>query len=141
MMKQDLVIVGGGVVGLSAAIAMCLRGFVVSVLDAGVLDGATLQPSARVYALNAASIDLLSQLGVFALIDTNAITPYRAMHVWDAMCGASIDFEAKVLAQEQLGVMVEESAMKRALLERLASLDVALYPHTLIHAVCCVKDH
>ena len=97
MMKQDLVIVGGGVVGLSAAIAMCLRGFVVSVLDAGVLDGATLQPSARVYALNAASIDLLSQLGVFALIDTNAITPYRAMHVWDAMCGASIDFEAKVL--------------------------------------------
>lgn len=131
----DIMIIGGGVVGLSAAIAMRQRGFSVAIVDAGSL---TVDPNisnVRVYALNQASQRLLSALGTWPRIEPSHISPYLHMHVWDATNGAHIDFDARMVGTDQLGVIMEESVLKHALLEEATALGIALFPEHAVNAV------
>lgn len=115
----DFLTVGGGIVGLSAALGMAQRGFSVAILDAGSLEPAAVLPNLRVYAINQASIALFQQLGIWPLPATARISPYRHMHVWDAT-GGSIDFDARMAGVSELGFILEESVIKQALLQKLA---------------------
>ncbi|MFC3908273.1 FAD-dependent oxidoreductase [Legionella dresdenensis] len=121
-MKQpfDCLIIGGGIVGLCTAIAMAERKQTVALIDAGSLTTDTSKQDARVYAINKASEYLLNQLQVWPLIKPERISPYRHMHVWDAVSKGCIDFDAREIADSKLGVILEESILKEALLNRLA---------------------
>ena len=48
------------------------------------------------------------------------------MHVWEAKTGAKIDFDSRVNASSQLGVMLEEATIKQALLKQAESLQIQL---------------
>ncbi len=119
MNKHDIAIIGAGVVGLSAALRMAQLGFEVALIDA--MDNPALEKcvNSRVYALNAASEKLLTTLGVWPNIDEDKITAYDRMHVWDEASGAHIDFDSRLIAEPKLGVIVAESALKKALLKQI----------------------
>lgn len=125
--RIDILVVGGGVVGLSAAIAMRQRGFSVAVLDASARPA---PPDKRVYALNHASQSLLRALGVWGQIDSSSLSPYRQMHVWDAVNGAHLDFDARVLGRSELGSILQEGVLKNALLQQCAADGVVIYAQT-----------
>lgn len=112
----DVIVVGGGVVGLTAALAMTQRGFSVALVDASILSVNLKVIDPRVYAINQASQTLLEQIGVWQQLDKTRISPYRHMHVWDASNGAKIDFDSRLVAAEGLGHIIEESVLKDALL-------------------------
>lgn len=114
----DFVIMGAGVMGLCAALAIQQRGHAVMLLESGPLDNNFHRPSPRVYALNLASQQLLQQLGVWEHLSPHA-APYEHMHVWDAQSSAKIAFDARMLAQDRLGVILEEHYLKQALFEAL----------------------
>lgn len=136
--SSDLIVVGGGVVGLTAALAMSQRGFSVQVLDAGLLTSDTSQPDSRVYAINRASETLLKQIGAWNYLDTARISPYRHMRVWDAMNGAQIDFDSRLIAADNIGHIIEESILKKALLEALAERsDLKLVTNARVSAIQC----
>lgn len=141
-MKQafDVMIIGGGVVGFSAAIAMRQRGFLVAIVDAGSLAVDPSIPNTRVYALNQASQRLLDALGAWSQIKPTNISPYRQMHVWDAKNGAHIDFDARMIGTSQLGVIMEESVLKQALLHEATALGVSLLPEHTVKAVLVSSD-
>lgn len=130
----DVIVVGGGVVGLSAAIAMQQRGFSVAIIDAGDLDANT-ATSSRVYAINHASRQLLSALELWTDIDSSRLSPYTHMHVWDASNKAHIDFDARMIATNELGMIIEESAIKQAALAKAQSLGIAFFPQSRVTAV------
>lgn len=115
----DVVVIGGGVVGLTAALAMRSRGFSVAIVDAGDLTANTTITDPRVYAINQASQDLLQELGVWAQLDPERVSPYREMYVWDAASSAHIQFDARIIASDHLGTIIEESVLKQALLQLL----------------------
>ena len=125
--RIDILVVGGGVVGLSAAIAMRQRGLSVALLDASKRPPI---PNKRVYALNHASQSLLRSLGVWDHIDSSSLSPYRQMHVWDAVNGAHLDFDARVLGKSELGSILEEAVLKEALLQQCAADGVVIYART-----------
>ncbi len=124
----DVLIIGGGVIGLSAGIGMRLRGYSVAILDAGHFDVDLTKPDSRVYAVNQASIDLFNALDVWSQLDKTRISPYQNMHVWDAASGAHIDFDSRMVAASQLGFIIQQSVIKQALLQRLSQLGVTLFP-------------
>lgn len=126
MDTTDFIVIGGGVVGLSAAIAMRQRGYRVTVLDKNVLISQLDDPASRVYAVNQASQILFEKLGVWPLIDDTRIAVYERMHIWDKLGKTSIDFDARTMACDRLGVMLEESAIKSALLKQAQILDIEL---------------
>ncbi|MDA9271835.1 FAD-dependent monooxygenase [bacterium] len=128
----EVIVVGGGVVGLSAAIAMKQRGFSVAVLDAGPLLVGRVTSDPRVYALNQASQCLLNDLGVWSILDKTRLSPYSHMHVWDAKNAAKIDFDARMVGCDQLGVILEESVIKQALLQQAEALGVVIFSNTRV---------
>ncbi|QRN02432.1 FAD-binding protein [Legionella sp. MW5194] len=126
----DGIVVGGGVVGLTAALAMAERGLDMAVIDAGSLTAGSPAPDVRVYAINQASESLLRELEVWELMAPSHLSPYQHMHVWDAANGASIDFDARMIAENKLGTIIEESVIKQALLLRLQEQGkVVFLPH------------
>ncbi|MFZ4076613.1 MAG: FAD-dependent oxidoreductase [Legionellaceae bacterium] len=112
----DVMVVGGGVVGLSAALAMLQRGFSVALFDAGDLEAQDQTQGGRVYALNQASQTLLQRLGVWSRLDERQVSSYQSMYVWDALSGAKLEFDARSMAASSLGVMLNEGVLKKALL-------------------------
>ncbi len=133
----DVVVIGGGIVGLTAALAMVLRGFSVAVIDAGKMDVNLAAPDPRVYAINQASEDLLQELGVWEQLDPSRVSPYRHMYVWDASSSAHIEFDARIVATDHLGTIIEESMLKHALLQVLSRQErkLTFFAHTTVSAV------
>lgn len=132
----DVLIIGGGIVGLTAALAMATRNYKVALIDAGTMHVDTRCTDSRVYAINAASEALLQQLNIWQLLDTNRLSPYRQMHVWDAVNGAHIDFDCRQIATNHLGTIVEESLLKQALLQQIAKTNhISLFPNCSVDAV------
>ncbi|MFT4060035.1 MAG: FAD-dependent oxidoreductase [Legionella sp.] len=131
----DVLIIGGGIVGLSAALAMAQRNYRVAVIDAGSFSIDMSKPDLRVYAINQVSQNLLTRLGAWQNLDAQRIAPYGQMHVWDAQSGARIDFDSRYVAEAYLGTIIEESILKQALLKRVTELSaITLFPN------CCVDE-
>lgn len=116
----DVAVVGAGMVGAAAALGLARQGLEVAVLErrppppypAG-------EWRLRVSALSLASEYLLRNLGVWDTVAAERITPYREMHVWDALGRASIHFDCVDLQQPRLGHIVENDRVQRALWEAL----------------------
>lgn len=126
----DVVVVGGGVVGLSAAIAMQHRGFSTAVIDAG-----NPLSSTRVYAINHASQRLLTTLNAWQLIPDASLSPYEHMHVWDAVTKAHIDFDSRMVGCNTLGFILKESDLKNALLAQVHRTKVCLLDNSCVNSV------
>lgn len=136
-MHKDIVVIGGGVVGLSAALAMAQRGLSVALLDAGALTVAATAVSPRVYAINPASERLLTQLNAWRHCDVSRLSPYQHMHVWDGLKGGCIDFDARMLALHRLGYIVDDAHLKYALLQEIATHPITLLPECKVEKVVC----
>jgi len=127
----DVLVVGGGVMGLSAAIAMKQRGYHVALCDSGDIDETSLGDSMRVYAINQASVALFKALDIWGKTHTSA--PYRNMSIWDAKSKGAIDFDARMQAQDALGFIVSESDLKRALILKAKAIEVCLHAGTEVN--------
>ncbi|KGP62984.1 2-polyprenyl-6-methoxyphenol hydroxylase [Legionella norrlandica] len=132
----DVLIVGGGVVGLTAALAMAQRNYTVAVIDAGMLSVDTSGTDLRVYAINKASQRLFRELDVWAHLDNTRIAPYSHMHVWDGVSGAYIDFDSRSIAEPNLGVIVEESILKQALFQQISkNSQISLFAQNMVNNI------
>ena len=136
----DVIVIGGGIVGLSAAVAMNQRGFSVAVMDAGTLTTNKTVSDPRVYAINYASQSLFTQLGVWQHLDKRRLSPYEHMHVWDAVNGAHIDFDARMVGSDRLGTIIEESIIKDALLQQVSTQNISMFPACRITTVQSTSD-
>ncbi|MGE0072570.1 MAG: ubiquinone biosynthesis protein, partial [Thiomonas sp.] len=112
--SPDLVICGGGLSAKACALALAKTGLRVTLLGARPVaalpaDAYTL----RVYAINAASRQLLDQLRVWPQIPAARVQPVRAMHI--QADGARLDFDAQQEQAEALAWIVESDAIEAAL--------------------------
>lgn len=132
----DVLVLGGGVVGLTAALALAQRHYRVAIIDAKTLLISNEQSNGRVYALNHASQDLLTQVGVWPLIASQQLSPYQSMHIWDAKSNAHIDFNVRDIGKPQLGYMLEEAILKNGLMQRInRELNITCFPNQAIDAI------
>lgn len=129
MPENEIVVLGAGIVGLAAALAYADRGHQIALVDAGELDDQAIKESARVYALNQASIELLEHIKTWQALPKQALSPYRQMQVWDGVSGARLEFDCRMQALSELGVIVEESILRKQLLaQAIAHPRIDLYP-------------
>ena len=124
MQNVDVVIVGGGMVGLGLAAA--LKG---SALKVAVIEGQLPEPALdeapdnRVSALSLASQRLLQQVGAWRGIEARRLQPYGQMEVWEQDSFGRIAFDAASLRQPELGHIVENRVIQLALLEAIFDSD------------------
>jgi len=122
----DVAVVGGGMVGAAAALALARAGFTTALLEAraprpwSVGDEVDL----RVVGLAPSSLALLNDLGVWTSIRDARASPYAHMHVWDAENGAAIDFDAASEGRDLLGYIVENNLVQWTLWQALEAAGV-----------------
>jgi len=126
MRQADIVVSGGGMVGLSLGLALAQGGFRTVVADAAPLaDQLEEKFDGRVSALAYASIRMYRALGVWAALETQA-QPIREILVTDGAPGNaaspfSLHFDAGEAGAPELGAIVENRHIRAALQARAAA--------------------
>ena len=114
----DVLVIGGGLIGTSAALGIAASGRRLALIDQrrpSVQPG-RLGADLRTVALSPASQTLLRKLGAWE--DLKA-APYRSMRVWEERGGAEIRFHAQEAERDELGWIVEVGPAVAALWRRL----------------------
>ncbi|ACR70492.1 FAD-dependent 2-octaprenylphenol hydroxylase [Edwardsiella ictaluri] len=117
MQSFDIIVAGGGMVGLALANALSGSGLRIAVLEQR---SPTQAPEGvlRVSALNIASERLLQQLGVWPQVLAQGAAPCRGMAVWEADSFGRIAFDAADYGHLHLGHIVENQTVQMALWQR-----------------------
>src|SRR4051812_25421386 len=143
MRQADVVISGGGMVGLSLGLALAQGGFRTVVADIAP-PAIQLDPQfdGRVSALAYASIRMYRALGVWEALEKDA-QPIREILVTDGAPGRaaspfSLHFDAAEVGAPQLGAIVENRHIRAALQARvLAEKNLTLIAPAAVKSVVC----
>ncbi|MDE1515241.1 FAD-dependent 2-octaprenylphenol hydroxylase [Vibrio sp. dsl-7] len=129
MQSVDVVIIGGGMVGLALAAALKESDLRIAVIESHVAnDQLTPLPDVRVSALSRSSEIVLRNLNAWSGIVARRAAPYQAMEVWEQDSFARIEFNADAMMQPNLGHIVENRVIQLALLEQVKQqANVALH--------------
>ncbi len=127
--EYDVVIVGGGMVGLTLASALGQAEMRVAVLEANPVETSWPDDSIglRVSAITHSSRKVFESVGAWAGMQAQRLTPYGDMQVWDANGTGSIHFDATDVGNPSLGFIIENRIIQAALYERcqqLATVDI-----------------
>ncbi len=125
-MKNDIIIVGGGLNGPALALAAAQAGFTVTIIDALPVDRRR-KPGfdGRSYALALASTRLLRGIGVWDAIADDA-QPMLEIKVTDGRAGEGpspwmMHFDHAEIEEGPMGYMVEDRHLRRAFLDAMAA--------------------
>ncbi len=124
MKTADLIIVGGGMVGLALAGLLANTSCQIKIIEknAPILSG---EISNRVSAINLRSQQMLEKVGAWQLIPEQSRSPYDQMLVWEKDSFAKIHFDnqdhaIKQLGLEQLGFIIENQHIQYALWQKVS---------------------
>ncbi|MFM2483222.1 FAD-dependent monooxygenase [Celerinatantimonas sp. YJH-8] len=123
MQSFDLVILGGGMVGLSLALALADTSLQIAVVDPHLpapLD-AERDFSLRVSAISASSQHFLDALGAWSGILSQRLQSYQTMHVWEKDSFAKIDFDCQSVMTHELGHIIENDVIRDSLWQLIQS--------------------
>ncbi len=119
-LNVDVVIVGGGMVGLVLAAALVRNRFKVAIIES---KKPTLswpdKPCARVSAINVASINILKNLEIWRELNKKSISSLMRLKVWDSIGGGEIEFDSAEMGAKELGCIVENREIIRAAWQQL----------------------
>ncbi|WP_436876136.1 3-demethoxyubiquinol 3-hydroxylase [Siccibacter turicensis] len=118
----DVAVVGGGMVGAAAALGLAQQGFSVAVIEHA--EPPAFDPASpvdvRISAISSASVGLLKSLGVWESVLAMRAHPYSRLETWEWE-SAQVVFDAADLKLPELGYMVENNVLQRALWQQLVS--------------------
>lgn len=141
-MKQQVAIIGSGVVGLAVATGLAQLGLRIGVFDARpiALDHSN-DLDLRVYAINQASVKLFKQLGVWQSILDTGVSYYQRMYVWDESSNGELCFNSQEIAKPNLGYIIEEKKIRNALLQNLLNSEsVTFYQESKLENISIEQE-
>lgn len=145
LIKTDVVIVGAGLVGLTAAIALSRLGKKIVLTDAkpaqslaeNWVDDVNHWDS-RIYALTNQTVDWLRSLGIWAHMPASRINPISAMHLWSpthSHATPSLCLDAGDAHLSEMGFIVESQALMDACWQMLKDSEVTVITDAPAHAL------
>ena len=129
--KFDIAIVGGGMVGLAMAASLAETELKILLIEKqnlseifpeDLLENKTVDNQdfdVRVSAISPANRELLQKFNAWQNIPQQRLANYQQMKVWDGDGTGKIDFSASQVAEQNLGVIVENRVIQAALLKRI----------------------
>ena len=116
MKSLDIIVVGGGIVGLSAALMAARQGLQVALVEAHAPKAwQREQPDLRVVALALDNQALIDSFGLWQNVLARRAFPYSAMTVFDAVHSSPLRFNAGDLGRPFLGHILENDVLVEVL--------------------------
>jgi 2-polyprenylphenol 6-hydroxylase len=127
----DVAVVGAGLVGLAAVIALAEQGKRVVLIDAqqkavGQKVKQTQDFDARIYAITPSTEAFLKRLGVWALLDLSRVNDVETMALWNADTQTPLSLLAEDAHLSKLACIAENDNLMQALWQKLETLDVSV---------------
>ncbi|PCI18573.1 MAG: 2-polyprenyl-6-methoxyphenol hydroxylase [Piscirickettsiaceae bacterium] len=121
----QVVIVGGGMVGATAACLLAEKGVSVALIDAGepMADWPSDTYDLRVSALTLLSINLFKSLGIWSDIVQLGEQAVQKMFVWDHFGSGELDIDSADAGEAKMGSVVENRITVSAIWKKLETLD------------------
>lgn len=120
--SADVAILGGGMVGMTAACGLAMHGLEVAVVDAAEprsqLDAGF---DGRCSAIALASVRLLEAIGIWPMLASDA-QPILEIRVSDGDSRLFLHFDHEAVGEDPLGQMVENRHLRQALFKRAQAL-------------------
>jgi len=122
--SYDVIVIGAGMVGATAACLLARAGFSVAVIEAR-------EPcpfeagepvGLRVSAVSCGSQAVLAEAGAWRVVEQSRHCPYRRMRVEDRDCRAVVEFTSGQFGMERLGTIVENDLLQWALWQCLIGM-------------------
>lgn len=129
----DIVIVGGGIVGLSFACELADADFSVVLVERNELKPMTAGPdkegqlSCRVSAINRFALQRFNDIGVSRSVLMQQACVFEKMFVWERAGAGQIQFDSAELGVSELGIIIENNVLQHMLLERVLAADNIRY--------------
>jgi len=117
----DIVIVGGGIVGLSFANELIDSAFSVAVIERNALAPIGDELSCRVSAINLSALKRFQQTAVFQSSLAQRICRFEKMLVWEQSGAGQIQFDSAELGVPELGAIIENTVLQQMLLEKVTA--------------------
>jgi 3-demethoxyubiquinol 3-hydroxylase len=134
--RRDVVVVGGGVVGTTAALVLAGLGLDVALVEAAEpAHWRADHPDLRVYAFAPDNAALLQALGIWDAIAATRAQRYRRMQVWDAAGGGELVFDADAIGRGELGWIVEHGLLVDRLFTALPPAGVRVHCPARVQAL------
>jgi len=118
--KFDVVIVGGGMIGQTCALALAQAKVRVALVAPSLNQTISPAQQLRVSAINQASINAFNHLGIWQAIPDESKTAFDQMQVWDKNSTASISFSSADNFADDLGYIVENAQIEKVLNQALS---------------------
>lgn len=123
LLKFDVVIVGGGMVGMTLALALAQNSKLsIAILESNA-ETAHFTPDSyhhRVSALALSSVRILKSLKVWPAMQSRRVSMFNAIKVWDANGNSDLQFASDDIGETSLGYIVENAVTQQSLQERVA---------------------
>ena len=129
-MKFDIVIIGGGIVGTSMALALKDSGLKIALVESRIPSSPPKNKSwdSRIYAISPGSASFLDNLNVWSTIDKSRVTPVYEMAVFGDDNSANLNLSAYDSGIPELAFILEncqlQSATWRALQEKKTKVEI-----------------
>ncbi|XZQ55473.1 MAG: FAD-dependent monooxygenase [Arsenophonus sp.] len=144
MESFDLIIVGGGMVGLSLACGLKGCGMKIAIIENSppqIKFNLKTSTRLRVSAINIASQKLLSYLGEWQTIIKKRVSICQKIKVWQKNGFFHIEFDAKEHYLSNLGYIIENSIIRESLWEKAQkSTDITLLTSNILKKVIWNKN-
>jgi len=128
-LRVDVAIVGAGLVGLAAAVAMHQAGYSVLLIDGKNPAQADVTEDlwdTRIYAISPKNAQWLSSLGVWQRLNPARIGEMQAMEIFGDATQAPLVLFASDANADNLGFIVEAKALMQALLKQVEALGIQI---------------
>lgn len=122
LLNYDIVIVGGGMVGMTLALALAKQTRLsIAILEAReeVAPFKEDDYHHRVSAIALASVSILESLSVWEKIRSQRVSPFNTIQVWDGESRENLRFECNEIGEPLLGYIIENNVIQNALREEL----------------------
>lgn len=139
----DIIVVGGGAVGMATACKLAKQFERVALIDNSVPVPWQIDDpyGLRVSAINLASIDLLSEINVWQDVQEMRAFAYRAMQVWEQGADTQIEFNASDTSHKSLGTIVESQVLLTALNHVLnQSANITQFRNNALQELSAISD-
>ncbi|CAG0972467.1 2-octaprenyl-6-methoxyphenol hydroxylase [Burkholderiales bacterium] len=120
-LERDVLIAGAGLPGLALAVSLARAGLSVAIADRNALVAPEPEPESwdvRVYAISPGSAAFLHSLGAWQALPEDRISAVEGMRI-EGDRGAVLEFDAYELSERALAWIVEERALRAALVAQV----------------------